>query len=183
MLKRTVLLTLGVLIAVAMLATAATAGMRSETDGGTTTPSVDTGRALVVLKGDPLATSEKTKPSNGKKIDFGSTAVKNYRAQLNALRNDFKQWLRANAPGAQVTGEFDIALNAVGVKLNGTTLGTIASAPMVASAQLQTLYRPIAHDDPDLRLIHALEAWRRAEVPRRRRATASRSPSSTRGST
>ena len=90
MLKRTVLLTLGVLIAVAMLATAATAGMRSQTDGGTSKPTVDTGSALVVLKGDPLATFEKTKPANGKKIDFGSTAVKNYRSQLNALRNDFK---------------------------------------------------------------------------------------------
>ncbi len=133
--------------------------MRSETDGGTTTPSVDTGSALVVLKGDPLATSEKTKPANGKKIDFGSTAVKNYRAQLNALRNDFKQWLRANAPSAQVTGEFDIALNAVGVQLNGATLGTIAAAPMVSSAQLQAVYRPLAHDDPDLELVHALEAW------------------------
>ncbi len=142
-----------------MLATAATAGMRSETDGGTTTPSVDTGSALVVLKGDPLATSEKTKPANGKKIDFNSTAVKNYRAQLSAQRNDFKQWLRANTSGAQVTGEFDIALNAVGVKLNGTTLGTIASAPMVASAQLQAIYRPLAHQDPDLQLIHAFEAW------------------------
>ncbi len=159
MLKRTVLLTLGVLIAVAMLATAATAGMRSQTDGGTSTPTVDTGSALVVLKGDPLATSEKTKPAHGKKLDFGSTAVKNYRAQLSALRNDFKQWLRANAPSAQVTGEFDIALNGVGVKLNGAALGTIASAPMVSSAQLQAVYRPLGHDDPDLRLVHALEAW------------------------
>ena len=30
---------------------------------------------------------------------------------------------------------------------------------MVASAQLQAVYRPLAHDDPDLRLVHALEAW------------------------
>ena len=159
MLKRTVLLTLGVLMAVAMLATAATAGMRSQTDGGTTTPSVDTGSALVVLKGEPLATSEKTKPAHGKTIDFGSTAVKSYRSQLSALRNDFKQWLRANAPNAKVTGEFDISLNAVGVTLNGTTLGTIASAPMVAAAELQAIYRPLGHDDPDLALIHAFEAW------------------------
>ena len=152
-------MTLSVLFAVAMLATAATAGTRSESDGGTTTPSIDTGSALVVLKGDPLATSEKTKPGNGKKIDFGSAAVKNYRAQLSALRNDFKQWLRANAPSAQVTGEFDISLNAVGVKLNGTTLGTIVSAPMVASAEHEAVYRPLGHDDPDLRLVHAFEAW------------------------
>jgi len=148
-----------IVFAVLMTAAAAGAGNRTESDGGTSTPSVDTGSALVVLKGDPLATSEKTKPASGKKIDFNSSAVKNYRAQLNALRNDFKQWLRANAPSAQVTGEFDIALNAVGVKLNGATLGTIAAAPMVSSAQLQAVYRPLAHEDPDLRLVHALEAW------------------------
>ena len=130
--------------------------MRSETDGGTTTPSVDTGSALVVLKGDPLATSEKTKPAQRQedrlRFDRGqeSTARSSTRCATTSSSG-----CRANAPGAQVTGEFDIALNAVGVKLNGTTLGTIASAPMVASAQLQGLYRPIAHDDPDLRLIHA----------------------------
>lgn len=148
-----------VLLAVLMTAAVAGASNRTESDGGTTTPTIDTGSALVVLKGDPLATSEKTKPAHGKTIDFGSTAVKNYRAQLNALRNDFKQWLRANAPSAQVTGEFDISLNAVGVKLNGTTLATLASAPMVASAQHQAVYRPLGHDDPDLQLVHAFEAW------------------------
>src|SRR6476660_9853738 len=32
----------------------------------------DTGRALVVLNGDPLSTYVKTKPQHGKKIDFTS---------------------------------------------------------------------------------------------------------------
>ena len=76
--------------------------MRSETDGGAGAPTVDQGSALVMLKGAPLATSEKTRPAKGKKIDFASTATKSYRSQLSALRNDFKQWLRANAPGARV---------------------------------------------------------------------------------
>lgn len=145
-----------------MLLTAAVAGAgtRGETDGGTTTPSIDTGSALVQLKGDPLATSEKTKPARGKKVDFSSSAVKSYRAQLNQLRNEFKQWLRANAPGAKVTGEFDISLNAVAVELNGVSLGTIASAPMVAAANYQGLYTPkIA--DPDLAIISAEAAWTR----------------------
>lgn len=158
MLKRTVLLTLGVLIAVAMLATAATAGMRSETDGGAGAPTVDQGSALVMLNGAPLATYEKTKPAKGKKIDFNSSTTKSYRAQLSALRNDFKQWLRANAPGAKVTGEFDISLNGVAVELNGVSLGTIRSAPMVAAAELQGLYTPQV-DDPDLAIIKAEQAW------------------------
>jgi hypothetical protein len=66
-----------IVFAVLLTAAAAGAGNRTESDGGTTTPSIDTGSALVVLKGDPLATSERTKPTHGKKIDFGSTAVKN----------------------------------------------------------------------------------------------------------
>jgi minor extracellular serine protease Vpr len=146
-------------LGIALLSAAATAGTRAETDGGTPAPTVDTGSALVLLNGEPLATSEKTKPEKGKKVDFSSSSVKSQRAQLSALRNDFKRWLRANAPDAQVTGEFDVALNAVGVKLNGTSLAALTAAPMVRSAQYETLYRPLAHEDPDLALVHALEAW------------------------
>jgi len=65
---------------------------------------MDNGSALVQLDGEPLATDIKTKPPRGKKIDFDSSTVKSARAQLSALRNDFKTWLRANAPRAQVTG-------------------------------------------------------------------------------
>jgi minor extracellular serine protease Vpr len=101
----------------------------------------------------------KTKPAPGKQVDFSSNTTKSYRAQLSALRNDFKQWLRANAPAAKVTGEFDISLNAVAVQLNGSNLGTIASAPMVKQAQYEGLYRPMDNADPDLALIHAIDAW------------------------
>jgi subtilisin family serine protease len=88
--------------------------------------------------------------------------VKSHRAQLAALRNDFKQWLRQNAPRARVTSEFDVALNAVAVQLNGTSLATIRSAPQVLYAEYQGLYRPTAHDDPDLGLIDAFQAWQLA---------------------
>jgi subtilisin family serine protease len=148
-----------VLLVALSAAAVAGAGTRVDGDGGTSTPSVDTGSALVQLKGDPLATYDKTRPAKGKKIDFSSNTVKSYRAQLNNLRSEFKQWLQQNAPAAKVTGEFDISLNAVGVKLNGVALGTIAGAPMVARAQHQAEYRPLAHEDPDLSLISALQAW------------------------
>jgi subtilisin family serine protease len=58
-----------------------------------------------------------------------------------------------------VNGEFDIGLNAVSVELNGNTLASIARAPMVRTAQLQGLYTPAGHADPDLALIHAFDAW------------------------
>jgi minor extracellular serine protease Vpr len=152
----------GALVAlVALVLTVAVAGATAGgrvTDGPSVAPGIDTGSAIVQLNGDPLSTYVKTKPPRGKKIDFSSTTVKNYRAQLASLRNDFKQWLRANAPSAKVVGEYDIALNAVAVQLNGTPLGTIASAPSVKSAQYEGLYRP-AIADPDLALINAVQAW------------------------
>jgi len=121
-------------------------------------PGQDKSTAIVQLKGDPLSTSAKTKPPQGKKIDFDSSTVKSYRANLSALRNDFKTWLRTNAPGAKVTGEFDISLNAVSVSLNGEKLETLAAAPMVQRAEYEGLYYPTA-EDPDLALISAIAAW------------------------
>jgi minor extracellular serine protease Vpr len=130
------------------------------TDGAAAKATVDTSSAIVQLKGEPLSTYVKTKPAPGKKIDFSSNSVKSYRAQLNALRNDFKKWLQKNAPGAKVTGEFDISVNAVSVQLNGTSLDTLRSAPQVQSASYEGLYHPTSDPvDPDLSLISAFDAW------------------------
>jgi minor extracellular serine protease Vpr len=127
-------------------------------------PTQDTSSALVQLNGDPLSTYSKTKPAQGKKIDFSSNTVKSYRAQLSALRNDYKAWLHANVPAAKVTGEFDIALNAVSVQLNGASLDQVAATSMVKTAQYQGLYYPNATatataTDPDVALISAPQAW------------------------
>ena len=132
-------------------------GQNSDADTSTR-PKQDTSSALVQLNGDPLATYVKTKPPKGKKIDFNSNTVKAYRAQLSALRNNYKAWLRANVPGAKVTGEFDIALNAVVVQLNGATLAQVSATSMVKNAQYQGLYYPNV-TDPDLALISAPQAW------------------------
>jgi len=142
-----------------LAAGAGLAGSPGATDGGTAATGIDTGSAIVRLNGAPLSTDSKTKPPKGKKIDFDSGTVKSYRAQLNNLRNDFKRWLRDNASAVKVTGEFDISLNAVAVQLHGTPLATLAAAPMVAGVQYQAVYTPQAHDDPDLALVHANEAW------------------------
>jgi subtilisin family serine protease len=133
-------------------------------DGTVARATEDRDSALVQLKGEPLSTYVRTKPAQGKKVDFNSNAVKSYRAQLSALRNDFKQWLRANAPKAKVTGEFDVSLNAVAVKLNGEALATIAAAPQALRAQYQGLYYPSA-TDPDVALISAPQAWAQGGGP------------------
>jgi subtilisin family serine protease len=111
-------------------------------DAFTRTQDVDNSSAIVQLKGAPISTNPATKPAAGRKLDFKSHAVRSYRAQLNSIRNDFKRWLRANAPRARVTSEYDISLNAVAVQLNGTPLATIAAAPMVERAQYNALYHP-----------------------------------------
>jgi subtilisin family serine protease len=125
---------------------------------------MDSATALVQLRGDPLATSARTKPAHGKKVDFDSSTVKSYRSQLSALRNDFKAWLRANAPKAKVTGEYDISLNAVAVQLNGTPLAKLRTAPQVTRAELQGLYYPTVAD-PDLSIISATQAWQAGGGP------------------
>src|SRR5215472_10736086 len=133
------------LSAVALLALAgapAAFGQASSSDAAVTRPDTDATRAIVLLKGDPLSLAASTKPPQGSKIDFNSTVVKSYRAQLSALRNDFKAWLRANAPAANVTHSFDISLNAVSVDLNGTSLDLIKQAPQVLDAQPEGLYYP-----------------------------------------
>jgi minor extracellular serine protease Vpr len=123
-------------------------------------PAVDASSAIVQLKGDPLSTHPGTKPAPGRKIDFNSNALGSYRAQLSAKRNDFRQWLRANAPRAKITSQYDISLNAVAVQLNGTPLGTIAAAPMVEQAQYNALYYPNLSES--YKIINASDAWNAA---------------------
>jgi minor extracellular serine protease Vpr len=123
-------------------------------------PAVDTSSAIVQLKGDPLSTHSVTKPAPGRKIDFNSNGVRSYRAQLSAKRNDLKQWLRANAPRAKVTSQYDISLNAVAVQLNGTALETIAAAPMVEQARYNALYYPNLSES--YKIINASGAWNAA---------------------
>ena len=126
-------------------------------DAFTRGPAVDQSSAVVQLKGDPISTNPSTKPQHGRKIDFKSQGVRSYRAQLNQKRNEFKRWLRSNAPSARVTGEYDVSLNAVAVQLNGTPLATIAAAPMVQSAEYNALYHPNLSES--YKIINAEGAW------------------------
>ena len=130
------------------------------TDARVRGPNVDNTSAIVQLRGDPISTNPSTKPPHGRKIDFNGQAVRSYRAQLNARRNEFKHWLRTNAPAARVTSEYDISLNAVAVQLNGTPLARIAAAPMVQSAEYNTLYYP--NLSQSYKIINALGAWNAA---------------------
>jgi minor extracellular serine protease Vpr len=148
-----------VALVAAVPAGAASRASRANTDSLSSRPTVDQAYALVQLKAAPLATSAKTKPAAGKKVDFSSSTTKSYRALLAAQRNEFKQWLQANAPKARVTGQWDISVNAVSVKLNGTSLATLRTSPLVARAEYEGLYYPTDANDPDLGIIDAMAAW------------------------
>src|SRR6266496_1477314 len=126
-------------------------------DAFTRGPDVDNMSAIVQLIGDPISTNPSTKPPHGRKIDFNGQAVRSYRAQLNQRRNELKRWLRANAPRAKVTGEYDVSLNAVAVQLNGTPLATIAAAPMVERVGYNALYHP--NLSQSYQIINATGAW------------------------
>ena len=128
-------------IAIAVLAVIASlsapqARAAQRSDSAVVRPAQDNGYALVQLLGEPLATEAQTRPAKGRRIDFNNSATKAYRAKLSALRNDYKAWLRVNVPQARVSGEFDISLNAVSVRLDGATLAQVAAAPMGRNAQL-----------------------------------------------
>ena len=122
-------------------------------------PAVDSAFALVQLSGAPLTASPRTKPKGSEKVNLRSAAVRNERAALARERNAFRSWLRSHAPAAKITKEFDLAVNAVGVELNGTSIATLRSAPGVTFVELQGTFEPVAHEDPDLKLVHANQAW------------------------
>lgn len=155
-------------VAVVAPADASSAGPTSaggpNSDAPRSTATVDKARALVVLAAGPLSTSPRTRPAHGKKIDFSSSAVKSQIALIKSQRNAFKSWLHDNAPKARVTGAYDISLNALAVRLNGTPLTKVASAPGVKTAQYEGLYQPDDANDPDLSIISAQQAWASASV-------------------
>jgi len=145
----------------------------SNTDGdiGGNIP-YDDNKVIVILTGDPLSTAVQTKPGKGKRINFNSQAVRDYRQVLADTRQLFKQGLQDNAPDANVTGKLDISLNGVEVDLNGVSADFIKIAPMVVEVLYQGVYTPAVKEkntiitnsnvsigDPDLALINAVQAW------------------------
>lgn len=127
------------------------------TGGATKATGVDKTSVIVQLSGDSLATSAQVGRAKGR-VDLADAKTKNVQAQLAQQRNALRAWLKANAPKAQVTGEYDLALNGVAVRLNGTSVDTIKKAPGVVTVAFQNTYTPAAAD-PDLALIEALAGW------------------------
>lgn len=149
---------LGLAMAAAGPALAAGQPATNPNTDGAATGDVDTGSVLVQLSKDPLATSTGAERSGNGKVDFNNSKTRNVRADLAKQRNELRQWLKKNAPKAKITGEYDVALNAVAIRLNGTPISVLQGGPGVVSVEYQGVYTPTA-EDPDLKLINALEGW------------------------
>ena len=127
----------------------------------TTTSGLDTSSAIVRLSLDPLATNPSSDRSNGR-VNPSGTHSQAVRADLAHQRNALLAWLRVNAPQVKVTGQYDFALNAVAVRLNGTPIDLLKQGPNVVSVGYQDTYTPAADPDPDLAQINAVEGWTEA---------------------
>ena len=106
-------------------ATAAPAsGAKNPNSDATVTTGLDSTSAIVGLSLAPLATDAKRPRPRARRLDFNSSAAKSERSKLVAQRNAFKKWLEPR-PKAQVTGEYDVAVNAVAVRLDGPPPGAL----------------------------------------------------------
>src|SRR5829696_3965193 len=123
--------------------------------------------AIVVFKALPLATYDgrvkgydKARPTAGKKLNPNSAAAKKYLGYLKTQHSAYATWLRANAPGARITSNLYVTLNAVAVKLNGHSLAKLKSNSAVSVAEYTTLYRQTLSESH--KIINAGGAWSEA---------------------
>jgi minor extracellular serine protease Vpr len=112
---------------------------------------------FVTLASLPAAAAPGLSRARGGKLNLQAADVRNYRANLAQERKALKDWARTNAPRAAVAREYDIVLNAVAVKLNGTRRDTLATGPGVTRVTDSTLYRPIMNRS--VGLINAVAVW------------------------
>jgi subtilisin family serine protease len=133
-------------------------------DAKPSTKVFDKTSATIVFKGQPVATYNgsikgyaKTKPAPGKKVNPNSAAAKKYLGYLKDQHSAYATWLRKNAPGAKITSNLYLTLNAVTVTLNGNTLKKVKSNPDVSVVEYTTLYQKSMSESH--KLISADPVW------------------------
>jgi minor extracellular serine protease Vpr len=154
--------TIGALLLGSMVVAAGTATTRFDPNADRTYVSGTSDYVFVELTSLPTATAPGLS-RRGNKLDFQATNVRNYRANLAQERKALKDWARSNAPRAAIAREYDIVLNAVAVKLNGTRRDTLAAGPGVTRVAESPLYQPIMNRS--VGLIKADDVWARGGGP------------------
>jgi minor extracellular serine protease Vpr len=125
----------------------------------TFTSSASTDYVFVTLASLPAAAAPGLSRTRGNKLNLQAADVRNYRADLAQERRALRDWARSNAPRAAIVHEYDIVLNAVAVKLNGTRRDTLAAGPLVTRVADSAVYRPIMNRS--VGLINADDVWSR----------------------
>ena len=123
---------------------------------------LDKSSALVELSKQPVLVKASAARKADGRVNLASTAANQQRTALADERAAFRSWLHVHAPDARIVGHHDLAVNAVTVRLRGTSLATLRSAPQARTVQYEAVYYPLGHNDPDLDLIDAPEAWTQA---------------------
>ncbi|WP_301238365.1 S8 family serine peptidase [Polycladomyces subterraneus] len=100
----------------------------------------------------------KTKPEAGHKISIQSEAVQSYANRLKSEQDAVKNWLRRKAPKARVVTEYEITLNGLAVKTNGTDPSILRQAPGVKRVVKSIKYRPAM--DVSHEIINDIPMWK-----------------------
>jgi subtilisin family serine protease len=152
------------LVALMTAALPVAAASPANRDAKPSTKVFDKTSATIVFKAQPVATYaggvkgyEKTKPAAGRKLNPNAAAATKYLGYLKNQHSAYASWLRKNAPGAKITSNVYLTLNAVTVKLNGNTLAKLKSNPDVSVAEYTTLYQKSLSESH--KLIDADPVW------------------------
>jgi minor extracellular serine protease Vpr len=117
-------------------------------DDGQSSVTVDNEYAFIQFGDAPIASYEgtiagyeKTKPSNGKKVDLQSQAAKKYGSRLEAQRTNYIKWLARQFPQVEVVTEYDVTFNGIGLKLNGASLKDVSHGPGAVKSGYSATYQ------------------------------------------
>jgi len=95
------------------------------------------GNYIVQLAADPIATYEATAPAEGETIDFGASAVQDYRETLADERESVIAEYDVDA-----TAEYDTVLNGFAANLTAAEAEELAASDEVAAVVPETIYQP-----------------------------------------
>lgn len=126
--------------------------------------SSDSGYLVVQLQDPPIAAYTggipgfpATQPAPGSRLDLNSSAAKAYSGHLGQQRQQFRNWLNANFPAAQVVAEYEVVVNGMALDPNGATAAALTKGPNVLSVTPSYLQHPTM--DVSIGLINAPALW------------------------
>lgn len=124
-----------------------------------TFPSASTDVLIVRLNGAPLASAPNMPRSeeDGQLLTDSPEALA-YLAQLDALQQEFTNYLSSAAPAARVIRRYSVVFNGLAVELNGTGVSVVAAGPSVAAVSFSRVFLPTMNVSPGV--LNAEALWK-----------------------